>query len=135
MPESMSFESWDERFRAGDSLAEALLLQRYVQRLIALARKRLPKKATGKIDADDIVQSVMRSFVQHHRDGRFVFDDWESLWSLLAVITIRKCSHKTAELSAQRRDFRREAAMMDICLLYTSPSPRDATLSRMPSSA
>ena len=25
--------------------------------------------------------------------------------------------------------------MYDICLLYTSPSPRDATLSRMPSSA
>ena len=25
--------------------------------------------------------------------------------------------------------------MLDICLLYTSPSPRDATLSRMPSSA
>ena len=24
---------------------------------------------------------------------------------------------------------------MDACLLYTSPSPRDATLSRMPSSA
>ena len=24
---------------------------------------------------------------------------------------------------------------VDICLLYTSPSPRDATLSRMPSSA
>ena len=24
---------------------------------------------------------------------------------------------------------------MNICLLYTSPSPRDATLSRMPSSA
>ena len=27
------------------------------------------------------------------------------------------------------------AAMGSICLLYTSPSPRDATLSRMPSSA
>ena len=26
-------------------------------------------------------------------------------------------------------------ALSDICLLYTSPSPRDATLSRMPSSA
>ena len=26
-------------------------------------------------------------------------------------------------------------AMVDCCLLYTSPSPRDATLSRMPSSA
>ena len=28
-----------------------------------------------------------------------------------------------------------ENAYYDICLLYTSPSPRDATLSRMPSSA
>ena len=27
------------------------------------------------------------------------------------------------------------SAKLDICLLYTSPSPRDATLSRMPSSA
>ena len=27
------------------------------------------------------------------------------------------------------------AALFTICLLYTSPSPRDATLSRMPSSA
>ena len=28
-----------------------------------------------------------------------------------------------------------EVADLDLCLLYTSPSPRDATLSRMPSSA
>ena len=28
-----------------------------------------------------------------------------------------------------------EAAGGNVCLLYTSPSPRDATLSRMPSSA
>ena len=28
-----------------------------------------------------------------------------------------------------------DAALFDTCLLYTSPSPRDATLSRMPSSA
>ena len=27
------------------------------------------------------------------------------------------------------------AALLNSCLLYTSPSPRDATLSRMPSSA
>ena len=28
-----------------------------------------------------------------------------------------------------------ESHLLNICLLYTSPSPRDATLSRMPSSA
>ena len=31
--------------------------------------------------------------------------------------------------------FRNEAKERVVCLLYTSPSPRDATLSRMPSSA
>ena len=35
---------------------------------------------------------------------------------------------------AQFGDFANGAQIM-ICLLYTSPSPRDATLSRMPSSA
>ena len=29
----------------------------------------------------------------------------------------------------------RDASLIDICLLYTSPSPRDGLLSRMPSSA
>ena len=29
----------------------------------------------------------------------------------------------------------REEVLLNLCLLYTSPSPRDATLSRMPSSA
>ena len=39
----------------------------------------------------------------------------------------------------RRREFALEARATDacrgVCLLYTSPSPRDATLSRMPSSA
>ena len=32
-------------------------------------------------------------------------------------------------------DFVRQKAVGDTCLLYTSPSPRDGLLSRMPSSA
>ena len=38
-----------------------------------------------------------------------------------------------AEAAAQAE--REEAERLEACLLYTSPSPRDATLSRMPSSA
>ena len=33
------------------------------------------------------------------------------------------------------KQFRKSARIVGDCLLYTSPSPRDATLSRMPSSA
>ena len=35
----------------------------------------------------------------------------------------------------KKADVTREAVLAAICLLYTSPSPRDGLLSRMPSSA
>ena len=35
----------------------------------------------------------------------------------------------------KRSDMKGDQAYIRACLLYTSPSPRDATLSRMPSSA
>ena len=46
----------------------------------------------------------------------------------------KKLVDKYAELRAQlKKEGKWEE--LDNCLLYTSPSPRDATLSRMPSSA
>ena len=41
-----------------------------------------------------------------------------------------------SEISTRRQSFKNKSKQPDqTCLLYTSPSPRDATLSRMPSSA
>ena len=64
----------------------------------------------------------------------------QRLWFvLLALVIFRIGSHITipgvdpnvmAAIFEQQR-----GGILDICLLYTSPSPRDATLSRMPSSA
>ena len=47
------------------------------------------------------------------------------------VVKIIKGSHE----KKFKRDVRRMSRWLKVCLLYTSPSPRDATLSRMPSSA
>ena len=41
----------------------------------------------------------------------------------------------TSVLIFMNKFYNMEGAGINICLLYTSPSPRDATLSRMPSSA
>ena len=38
-------------------------------------------------------------------------------------------------ISKKNKVFKSDSIRLDTCLLYTSPSPRDATLSRMPSSA
>ena len=49
--------------------------------------------------------------------------------------------HRGTEKLAESKPYNQSIGYMDrldyvsICLLYTSPSPRDATLSRMPSSA
>ena len=49
----------------------------------------------------------------------------------IALFTHR-INHLTGHLKQNRKDFNTERSL---CLLYTSPSPRDRTRSRMPSSA
>ena len=62
------------------------------------------------------------------------------LWSMTSrgIENAWLISGEGYKLSSMERDAvagRRMTMRGDICLLYTSPSPRDATLSRMPSSA
>ena len=56
--------------------------------------------------------------------------------ALIIIVTIAGKIQTKVELVANlMRCGKLNAAQLLICLLYTSPSPRDATLSRMPSSA
>ena len=56
---------------------------------------------------------------------------------LLAMKTVKGVRHFIRQAQAKPKDHGDEYYMCDIkiCLLYTSPSPRDGLLSRMPSSA
>ena len=74
-----------------------------------------------------------------HYDG-INFDDeivrvYAPYPNLLPDTTITVYSQRVHEYNAHRDFLRDIVSKMNICLLYTSPSPRDATLSRMPSSA
>ena len=53
---------------------------------------------------------------------------WQSIWT-------ENNLYKTDELTENSDKFYALSMFPYPCLLYTSPSPRDATLSRMPSSA
>src|SRR5262249_4250194 len=63
-----------------------------------------------KVDPEEVVQSVFRSFFRRHGEGHFDLDDWGSLWGLLARITARKCARKNARFRAPCRDVRKEAS-------------------------
>ena len=49
--------------------------------------------------------------------------------------TVSELSNSIKRIIEDNFDYIRIKAEIGSCLLYTSPSPRDATLSRMPSSA
>ena len=53
--------------------------------------------------------------------------------SLISVITVPLIVYNSASFLAF--EITKQISMINICLLYTSPSPRDGLLSRMPSSA
>lgn len=93
-----------ERWRGGDEDAAAQLFDRYMVRLVALVRRRLPGKVAARIDADDVVQSACRSFFVHARDGRYELTKHGDLWRLLAAIALNKLKYQLRHHSAEKRD-------------------------------
>jgi RNA polymerase sigma-70 factor, ECF subfamily len=98
------------RLRAGDQEAAAEVFRRFVTRLIALASHQFEARLRGKDDPEDVVQSVYKSFFRRDDRSPYELSDWESLWALLATITVRKCRDRREFWRAARRDPGREAA-------------------------
>ena len=97
-----------ERIRSGDELAAVELMDQYADRLIALARTRLSKKLTRRLDPEDIVQSACRSFFRHAQAGEYQVRDTDDLWRLLAAITVHKVQRQAKRHSAAKRALVRE---------------------------
>jgi RNA polymerase sigma-70 factor (ECF subfamily) len=99
------------RFSEGDEQAATELFDRYVNRLLALARSRLSGAMNRRVEAEDIVQSAYRSFFRHAEADRFQIDAGGQLWGLLAAITINKVRDKAKFHTAQRRTIQAEQSM------------------------
>lgn len=129
MPPETPFEDVMARLRAGDDAAASEVFHRFARRLIGLARSRLDHVVRQKVDPEDILQSVYRSFFSRHADGEFQFDSWESLWGLLTLITVRKCSGSRKFFRAARRNIEREVEPQngdDVPVFARDPTPSEA---------
>jgi RNA polymerase sigma-70 factor, ECF subfamily len=118
------------KLRARDPDAFRLIDILYTKRLIGLAQARLPKKISAKIGAEDVVQSVLRSFFVRSKKGEFdLLNDPESCWRVLAKITRRKCGHKADYFLAQRRSAGREEQLSVAWeAIARGPSPDEAAV-------
>jgi RNA polymerase sigma-70 factor (ECF subfamily) len=110
MSEDAAFGEVMDRLRAGDQAAAAEVFRRFANRLIGLARTHLDHRIRQKVDPEDVMQSALKSFFVRHADGQFDLSGWDSLWSMLVIITLRKCGHKAEYFRTAMRDISREQA-------------------------
>jgi len=103
-----SFQQIIDGLERGDDAASAEVVSRFGDRLLSLARSRLSEPVRKRIDAEDVIQSVFRTFFRRKKEGEFDLEDWESLKKLLVGITLRKVGKKIESIRAEKRDIRRE---------------------------
>jgi RNA polymerase sigma-70 factor (ECF subfamily) len=110
MAASDSFTEVMARLKAGDEAAAREVFQRFVGKLIRLARSQFDAVLRRKVDPEDVVQSAYKSFFLRYGAGKLEVHDWGNLWGLLTMITLRKCFDQVEYHRAECRDVQREAA-------------------------
>ncbi len=103
----------DEEIGAEATRREAQLdqaqLDQFTRRLIGLARAHLDARLQHKIEPEDVVQSAYKSFLLRYGQADIASQGVDALWSLLTLITLRKCADRVRYLRADCRDVTREA--------------------------
>lgn len=108
MSDNDSAQTLLESWRAGDATAAEAIHRRYAQRLCALLESRIGDQLRRRVGAEDIVQSVFRTFFRRVGDGQFHVDHSSSLWHLLVSIGLNKVRQQAEYHGAGKRDITRE---------------------------
>src|SRR5690349_4176496 len=126
---SKSFAEFVTGLDQGDDAAARELFTRFTRQLIALALRNINAGLRHKIDPEDVVQSAYKSFFVRYGHGKVAAINWDSLWGLLTLITVRKCAERAAYHRAQRRDDAREITLApgDRFVPWLEPSGREPT--------
>jgi RNA polymerase sigma-70 factor, ECF subfamily len=95
------------RFRDGQADAPTQLYLRYADRLLALAAKRTSPQLGRRLDSEDSVQTVFRTFFRRVAECNYDVPDGEEIWKLLLVIALNKIRDAFRHHKAAKRDVRR----------------------------
>src|SRR4051794_13284001 len=105
----LSDRSLLRRVQRGQADASTALFLRYAKRLHAIATSQSSEELARRVDPEDIVQSVFRTFFRRASQGHYAVPDGEEIWKLLLVIALNKVRATGAFHRAAKRDVRRTA--------------------------
>lgn len=95
---------WIVRLTDGDETAAQVIWERYFDKLVRLARRKLDRMPRRVADEEDVALSAMHSFYRGAVAGRFPrLADRNDLWKLLVTITARKAMAEAKRHHAQKR--------------------------------
>ncbi len=104
--EGVADRSLLRRLRTGNEDAATQLYLRYAGRLHGLARSKLSIDLASRVDAEDIVQSVFRTFFRRVSNGDYDVPEGEELWKLFLVMGLNKIRTVGAFHRAAKRNVR-----------------------------
>jgi RNA polymerase sigma-70 factor (ECF subfamily) len=109
MADSRGDESLLNLWRDGNQEAARVLFDRYADRLVAVARRHINHRLARRLDPEDVVQSVFRTFFRRARSGELNVYDPDRLCALLARITINKSIDQINYHKAAKRNLNLDA--------------------------
>src|SRR6516162_9882809 len=109
-PGDVSDRSLLRRFQQGQTDASTELYLRYAQRLMAVAASQTSSDLARRVDPEDIVQSVFRTFFRRATLGQYAVPEGEELWKLLLVIALNKVRAAGSFHRAAKRDVKRTSS-------------------------
>jgi DNA-directed RNA polymerase specialized sigma24 family protein len=131
---------WVEQLKAGDQAALQKVWERYFQRLVLFARKKLQGSPRRAADEEDVALSAFDSFYRGVKQDRFPrLADRNDLWQLLVVLTKRKAIALALRERRQKRgggkaesqtagDYESEEGQAFANLISRDPDPELAAL-------
>lgn len=104
MSNENSVSVWLGPLKEGDPQAAQQLWNRYYEKLVRLARKKLQGSSRRMADEEDVALSAFHSFCEGAALGKFPrLDDRDNLWRVMVIITARKASRLSEYERRQKR--------------------------------
>lgn len=98
-----SFDRIMHSLEQGSEDAATLVYRRFADQLARLAHQHIDNRLANRIDPESVAISVFESFFKQFNQGVLEFSNWNMVYGLLSIITIRKCLNRNRFLTRQKR--------------------------------